>query len=177
MRMSFRIVMMLTLAGAALLTGCSKKKAKDGLAGDGATIIPEQLGGDGEFPLGSGTPFDQQGRERLTDTALAPVYFGYDSFQLAPEEVTKIERAADYLTSNDRAVVIVEGNCDERGSNEYNLSLGEQRAQSVRSYLINLGIAAERIQTRSYGEERPAAQGSGESTWSLNRRCEFALFK
>lgn len=176
MRMSFRIVMLLTVAGAALLSGCSKKKTKDGMAGDGTTIFPEPIG-DGEFSfVADSMPFDQN-RERISDTTLTPVYFGYDSFQLAPAEVTKIERAADYLTGNARAVVIVEGHCDERGSNEYNLSLGEQRAQSVRSYLINLGIATERIQTRSYGEEHPAAQGSGESVWSLNRRCEFALFK
>jgi len=107
----------------------------------------------------------------------APVYFGYDSFQLAPEEVSKIEQVAAYLNENGRTVLIVEGHCDERGSNEYNLSLGEQRALSVRTYLVNLGISADRIQSRSFGEERPAVQGTGEDAWRQNRRGEFALYE
>ena len=74
-------------------------------------------------------------------------------------------------------VLVVEGHCDERGSNEYNLSLGENRAQAIRATLVSKGIAADRIQTRSYGEEKPAAIGSGESVWSLNRRGEFSLYQ
>ena len=73
--------------------------------------------------------------------------------------------------------MVVEGNCDERGSNEYNMSLGENRALAVRSHLVNLGISADRIQTRSYGEEKPAVTGTGEEVWHLNRRCEFARFQ
>ena len=73
--------------------------------------------------------------------------------------------------------MIVEGNCDERGSNEYNLSLGEQRAISIRNYLLQLEIAPKRVQTKSYGEERPAVSGTGEAVWSKNRRGEFAVFK
>jgi peptidoglycan-associated lipoprotein len=71
----------------------------------------------------------------------------------------------------------VEGNCDERGSNEYNLALGERRALAVRAYLVNLGIDAGRIQTKSLGEERPVALGHDESSWQQNRRAEFQLFK
>ena len=72
---------------------------------------------------------------------------------------------------------MIEGNCDERGSNEYNLSLGELRAISIRDYLVSLGIAPNRVQTKSYGEEKPAVSGSGESAWSKNRRGEFAVFQ
>ena len=73
--------------------------------------------------------------------------------------------------------MIVEGNCDERGSNEYNLSLGELRAIAIRDYLVSLGIDAQRIQSKSYGEEKPAVAGQGESVWAKNRRGEFAVFQ
>ena len=74
-------------------------------------------------------------------------------------------------------MVIVEGNCDERGSNEYNLELGSLRAISIRDYLATLGISGDRVQTKSYGEEKPAVMGSDESAWSRNRRGEFAIFQ
>ena len=108
---------------------------------------------------------------------LSPVYFAFDSYVLPPSEVSKIEQVAQHLKQNANHVVVVEGNCDERGSNEYNMSLGENRALAVREYLVKLGIAADRIQTRSYGEEKPAVAGTGEEVWRLNRRDEFALFQ
>ena len=74
-------------------------------------------------------------------------------------------------------MVVVEGHCDERGSNEYNMSLGENRAIIIRNYLVQNGIAADRIQTRSYGEEKPAVMGSDESAFSRNRRGEFAIYQ
>ena len=123
-------------------------------------------------------------RARFEDTLqavqgvkFAPVYFAFDSYALPPSEVSKVEQVAQHLQQNAGHVLVVEGHCDERGSNEYNLSLGENRALAVRSYLVNLGVAADRIQTRSYGEEKPAVAGSGEEAWHLNRRGEFALFQ
>jgi len=107
----------------------------------------------------------------------SPVYFAFDSYVLPPSEVSKIEQVAQHLKSNANHVVVVEGNCDDRGSNEYNMSLGENRALAVREYLVKLGISADRIQTRSYGEEKPAVAGTGEEVWRLNRRDEFALFQ
>jgi peptidoglycan-associated lipoprotein len=105
-----------------------------------------------------------------------PVYFSYDSSQVATAERPKIEAVADYLKQNNSVAVIIEGHCDERGSNEYNLALGERRALAARSYLSGLGISSDRIQTKSYGEEKPAAPGHDESAWSANRRAEFVLY-
>ena len=123
-------------------------------------------------------PFDKNPNYmRCTDVDFAPVYFGFDASNLAPSELAKIEAVAQHLKDNADRVVIVEGNCDERGSNEYNLSLGDLRAISIRDYMATLGIAGERIQTKSYGEEKPAVAGSGEEAWSKNRRGEFAIFK
>ena len=126
----------------------------------------------------TGLPFDQDPNyARCTDVDFAPVYFGFDASQLAPAELAKIEAVAQHLKSKPNRVVIVEGNCDERGSNEYNLSLGELRAISIRDYLVTLGIDAQRIQTKSYGEEKPAVAGHDEGAWAKNRRGEFAVFQ
>jgi len=124
----------------------------------------------------TGVPFDQDPNyTRCTDVAFEPVYFGFDASNLAPAELAKIEAVATHLKQTGR-VVIVEGNCDERGSNEYNLSLGEIRAIAIRDYLVTLGVDAQVVQTKSYGEEKPAVVGSNEGAWSKNRRGEFAVF-
>jgi len=123
-------------------------------------------------------PFDQDPNyARCTDVDFAPVYFGFDASNLAQSELAKIEAVAEHLKSKPGRVVIVEGNCDERGSNEYNLSLGELRAIAVRDYLVQNGIDADRVQVKSYGEEKPAVSGQGEAVWSKNRRGEFAVFQ
>ncbi|MDK2857124.1 MAG: peptidoglycan-associated lipoprotein [Verrucomicrobiota bacterium] len=106
----------------------------------------------------------------------SPVYFAYDSSQVSATERSKVESIANYLKQNNSATVIIEGHCDERGSREYNLALGERRALAVRTYLIDLGISAERIQTKSYGEEKPANPGHDEAAWTANRRAEFVLY-
>ena len=122
--------------------------------------------------------FDQDPNyTRCTDVDFAPVYFAFDASNLKDSELAKIEAVAQHLQANPTRVVMVEGNCDERGSNEYNLTLGELRAGSVRDYLLRLGIAENRVQTKSYGEEKPAVAGSGESVWAKNRRGEFAIFQ
>ncbi len=124
----------------------------------------------------TGTPFDQDPNYvRCTDVDFAPVYFGFDASNLQPSELAKIEAVAAHLKQTGR-VVIVEGNCDERGSNEYNLSLGELRAIAIRDYLVTLGVKVESVQTKSYGEEKPAVVGANEAAWSKNRRGEFAVY-
>jgi len=124
----------------------------------------------------TGVPFDKDPNyTRCTDVAFEPVYFGFDASNLAPAELAKIEAVATHLKQTGR-VVIVEGNCDERGSNEYNLSLGEIRAIAIRDYLVTLGVDAQFVQTKSYGEEKPAVVGANEGAWSKNRRGEFAVF-
>ena len=145
-------------------------------AGAGVSDIDTVLGQDGK--PATELKFDQDPNYmRCTDVDFAPVYFAFDASNLKDSELAKIEAVAQHLQANPTRVVMVEGNCDERGSNEYNLTLGELRAGSVRDYLLRLGIAAERVQTKSYGEEKPAVAGSGESVWSKNRRGEFAIYQ
>jgi len=108
---------------------------------------------------------------------ISPVYFAFDSYRVAPGEMVKIQMAAEHLRSNPRDVAVVEGHTDERGSREYNLALGERRALAVRETLVGLGVSPDRIQTLSFGQENPAASGSGEAVWSLNRRVEFNILR
>jgi len=101
------------------------------------------------------------------------IYFAFDSAALTAESRSSIEHNAGILKDNESVRVLIEGHCDERGTIEYNLALGERRALAARNYLINLGIDPDRIATISYGEERPVDQGHDEEAWSKNRRDEF----
>ena len=103
------------------------------------------------------------------------VHFAYDSSAVRTSEKSKVSSVADYLKSNQRDAVRVEGHCDERGTEEYNRSLGERRALALREELIRLGIDSTRVDTLSYGEDRPVASGHDESAWRQNRRGEFIL--
>ncbi len=98
------------------------------------------------------------------------VYFGYDADALMANESSKLDKVAGYMEQQPELGLIVEGHCDQRGTEEYNRALGERRANAIRSYLNGRGIADSRIKTISFGEDKPAVDGSGESVWSQNRR-------
>ena len=164
-------------------TGCKTKKAnvpntRQGGDTFGGQDVAGQFSDTDVAMVGSGEAgFDESGRLNADEAKLEPVYFMYDNYQLVPSELAKIDAAAAFLNAHSEAMVVVEGHCDERGTTEYNLSLGEYRAQAVRTYLINAGIAADRVQTASYGEEKPAVEGHDESAWRYNRRAEFAFYR
>jgi peptidoglycan-associated lipoprotein len=107
------------------------------------------------------------------DRGLEVVYFDYNSFALRQDALAALDRNAGKLSQYPNTVIQIEGHCDDRGTQEYNLALGEKRALTTREHLIKLGIPADRIITISYGEEMPAVQGSNEAAWAQNRRCEF----
>jgi peptidoglycan-associated lipoprotein len=106
---------------------------------------------------------------------LSDIFFAYDQSFLSEEAQSILERNAGWLRSHSEPQILVEGHCDERGSVEYNLALGERRAQSVKDYLINMGIGKDRLYTISYGKERPFAFGHTEEAWAQNRRAHFLL--
>jgi peptidoglycan-associated lipoprotein len=99
------------------------------------------------------------------------VFFDRDSAQIGPEGVKTLERQADWLKRYPNITVTIEGHCDERGTREYNLALGNRRAHAVKQALAAVGIAAKRVTTISYGKERPAVAGSDEAAWAQNRRA------
>ena len=170
-------------------SGCKYSSVNDGRKGgsgdgigaaQGSDIATSGLDGLQEGDLsGVGVgerPFEEY-CTRCTDVDFAPVYFGFDSTVVPQGEIAKIDAVAQHLESHGDRVVVVEGNCDERGSNEYNMALGENRSGIIRNYLVQSGIDASRIQTRSYGEEKPAVDGHDESAWALNRRGDFAVYQ
>ena len=103
------------------------------------------------------------------------VQFEFDSAKLSMEAQEILRRKAEWLEENPRAKVIIEGHCDERGTNEYNLALGDRRAFSSKSFLVDLGISGSRLTTVSYGEERPLDLGADEDAWAKNRRAHFVI--
>ncbi len=115
------------------------------------------------------------GREGERAAALKRVHFGFDKWNITPEAARVLDANARWLREHPGLHVRVEGHTDERGTSEYNLSLGERRAKSVRAYLLQGGVGPERIETVSYGEEVPLADGANERAWALNRRAEFAV--
>jgi peptidoglycan-associated lipoprotein len=106
---------------------------------------------------------------------LVPVYFDYDRSELREDARSSLQRNAAFMKAHPQFVVTIEGHCDERGTIEYNLDLGQLRASSVRAYLSGLGVQRQQLQTVSYGREKPFCAGSGEACWSSNRRAHFAI--
>ncbi|MDX1763580.1 MAG: peptidoglycan-associated lipoprotein Pal [bacterium] len=106
---------------------------------------------------------------------LEDVYFNYDRFDLTPESREILADNATWLENNPGSVVQIEGHCDDRGSNEYNIALGDRRAKSVLNYLVTLGISSSRLSTISYGEEKPQCFSATEECWAQNRRAHFSL--
>lgn len=105
----------------------------------------------------------------------SPIYFGFDSDQLTPDSQQTLRQMADYLKAHPEAVLTVEGHCDETGSSEYNLALGDRRARAARDYLKALGVDDTRLKSISYGEEKPAMAGSDDAAHEKNRRGQFDL--
>lgn len=107
--------------------------------------------------------------------ALSTVHFDFDRYFIRNEDRPLLERNAGWLKKNPSAKVRIEGHADERGDNEYNLALGDRRADSTKRFLVDMGIGEDRLPTISYGEERPVAKGNNDDAWSRNRRAEFRV--
>ncbi len=103
------------------------------------------------------------------------IYFDFDKYDLRTDARTTLDRKASFLNQNSSVRVQVEGHCDERGTNEYNMALGERRANAAKQYLTTAGISAGRLSTISYGEERPLDPGHTEAAWARNRRAHFVI--
>ncbi len=111
----------------------------------------------------------------LKETQLQTVYFAFDKFNLTSDAKSALDHNYDLLMEFTDAIIKIEGHCDERGTVEYNLSLGEKRAMSALEYLLGRGVPDNRLSTISYGKERPTNPGSNEDAWKQNRRCEFRI--
>ena len=164
--------LMLVLMSGLVLAGCPKKPSTLPDASN-----PEQAGATtettGESDVGSSAMSDEQKARAAAMQAGTIVYFDYDRAEIKPEYVAIVTAHAKYLNGGADRKVRLEGHSDERGSREYNIGLGERRAQAVRRALMLQGVTEAQITTVSYGEERPAVQGSDEAAYSKNRRVEL----
>ena len=149
------------------LSACSKKDVKEDEAAFNAT--------------GSGLPAESAGTVGagesggVSSSELQTVYFAFDSYKLAGDSRAILKKSAAWMKDNAAASLQIEGHCDERGTTEYNLALGERRANTVKDYMTRLGVAASRVSVISYGKERPSDAGHDESAWAKNRRASFVV--
>ena len=148
------------------LTGCSKKSSDTSAQMTESTGAAESLENE-----------DTGIMEGRTSGPMVPVYFAFDSSKVEGEQVQRIETNADFIKKNPSISIRIEGNCDPRGTQEYNLALGERRAQAAKSNLINLGVKAKQLSTVSFGEEKLLLFGHDEISWAQNRRDDFVIVK
>jgi peptidoglycan-associated lipoprotein len=165
------------------ITACQKKEiaseAGYGGPGSGAGLGAAGRKGIGEQDLGSAAGRPGAGAAIGASERSAfeneDIFFAYDSSSISPQAQDILRKKAAFLKANPNVKVTVEGHCDDRGTNEYNLALGEARARSARAFLVDLGIPTARLATISYGEERPIAKGQSEDAWAKNRRAHFVI--
>jgi peptidoglycan-associated lipoprotein len=160
-KMISRFTGALTLSVAIALIGCSS--TPDASDGDGTNTGSEFR----EAPAPAPPP--QQSKMLDFQT----VYFDYDSFEIRSDARPALQANAGKMTEGVGGTITIEGHCDERGSAEYNLALGEKRANAVKRYLVDLGVPSSKLSVVSYGEDRPSVQGHDESAWRYNRRADF----
>ncbi|MBU6402215.1 MAG: OmpA family protein [Verrucomicrobia bacterium] len=139
----------------------------------------------GESPLAkTGSGIELPNADKFANAEAHPeilkddsVYFDFDRSDVKSSERSKVEAVGSYMKDNAKDLLRIEGNCDERGTEEYNRALGERRALALREYLVNLGISADRITTLSYGKDKPVDPGHNDAAWAKNRRGDFVVLK
>ncbi|HUU45712.1 MAG TPA: peptidoglycan-associated lipoprotein Pal [Acidobacteriota bacterium] len=165
------VLVMIALALVAAGCGGGKQQAELEESGAGSATWTQDDGS-------TGADADRADREAPTSTDIVEydfntIYFDFDKYNLRADAREALDRNAELMRANPDLKIVIEGHCDERGTDEYNLALGERRAKAARDYLTRLGIDAARITVISYGEERPVSLGHDEGSWRLNRRGEF----
>ena len=171
-----RFSLVTTFAAALLLAACStpseEASTTSGSGSSGTGTTSQSSSGDTGSTIARPAPGSQ---EYLTVEVGDREYFDYDMYNIRADQRDTVEALAAWLDTNPSVTLSIEGHCDERGTREYNLALGERRANSVRDYLVALGINPARLSTVSFGEERPAVLGSNDSAWAQNRRGVFVV--
>ena len=169
MKRSSRMLVFFCVAMLLSVSGCDKKQVKTegGLAGAQDAALKGQDIALEDTNLNFVEPTDK--------VTFAEIFFDYDSSNIREKAKGTLANVSKWMNNNASKHLLIEGHCDERGTREYNLALGEQRALSVRRYLTGLGIDPKKLHTISYGEERPAAKGHSESSWGKNRRAHFLI--
>jgi peptidoglycan-associated lipoprotein len=155
------------------IVGCATTPPPSEMETVSQADMSQQADAKGAASTGGDTMKSETMPSHVDMAAMENIYFDFDQFTLSADARKTLADNAEYLKANSNIQVVVEGHCDERGSDEYNLALGESRALAAKNYLVSLGISAKRLSVISYGEEKPAAMGSNEDAWAKNRRSEF----
>lgn len=185
MKFKWTLPLLLAFVLLALSVGC-KKDAPDAPPAPAPSPVapepePEEIKEPPAPPVVDKTPDPLDGEIMQADASargdglLGDVYFEFDKYDLMDEARGRLSKNAEFLKEYSKFIVTIQGHCDERGTNDYNIALGDRRANAAREYLVSLGISDSRIKTLSYGEERPVCTQSDEGCWSRNRRGEFHL--
>jgi peptidoglycan-associated lipoprotein len=171
----FLLILFVTISVATV--GCGRKNvgaAGSDMSADGSSDGSDQSGGDGSADGAGGDSGGADGSSASgAASSLNPVYFNFDQATLSSSARQTLADHYEVMKSLNGSKFIIEGHCDSRGTEEYNLALGDQRARAIRDYLVNLGLSSSALSIISYGEERPSVSGENESAWSQNRRGEF----
>ena len=167
---SFVLNVFFVFLASLMFGGCAQKTVDAPEVSDPAAMGPSES-------LESEVSATDNIMEGRTSGPMLPVYFDFDSSTIQSDQVERIETNADFMKQNPGVKVRIEGNCDPRGTKEYNLALGERRAQSAMKYLVNLGVDESRLSTVSWGEEKLLLYGHDEISWAQNRRDDFVNVK
>ncbi len=159
-------------SGAVGSTGSAMSPAS--VAGPAAASSSSSTSGGGMSRAATATARPQPGTFRAT-TDLKDIHFDFDKYEIRPADAKTLDANAAWLKGNASMLVLIEGHCDERGTNEYNISLGERRAKATMNYLISQGVAQSRVSIISYGEERPVCTDHNEACWAKNRHAHFLV--
>ena len=165
--MRFKILGLLAVV--ALIAACETAPDESATTSGAGTSLTERPGADPAKPQGTAALSGSQ--EDLVANVGDRVFFEFDKYSIKPEARQILVMQAAWMKKFPSLIFTIEGHCDERGTREYNLALGERRANSVKDYLVALGVNPNRLKTLSYGKERPVALGSNEQAWSQNRRA------
>ena len=171
-KMWLMIALLLVIPGLLFAVGCQKKTVTQAKA-PAPAAAPAPAPAPAKAPEKAPAPVTPAGISAMI--MQEDIYFDFDRSTLTPSAQDNLMRKAAWLRANSDAIVTIEGHCDERGTNEYNLALGDRRADSAKAFLVDLGIAASRLTTISYGEERPVCTQSNEECWAKNRRGNFVV--
>ena len=170
----FLVMITLVLSVALTFSSCAKKVGTSDGAGEKKAVAKKQSAVDQAASQKAAAAAKAEA-ELKEFAAIGDVYFDYDQATIRPEGKKALEKYSKWLAAHPQYVVKIEGNCDERGTVEYNMALGEKRANSAMKYLMTLGTEKERLSSVSYGKERPVDPGHNESAWSKNRRDHFVI--
>ena len=178
------LIVMSLVISTALIAGCAKRPATTAASAPAPTGTAATTGSTGgatqvtpppatAAPQAPATTARPSPKEFTAIPELKPIYFDFDKYDIRPNDAKTLDANAAWLKTNANNLILIEGHCDERGTNEYNLALGEKRAKAAMNYLVAQGIQANRITIISYGKERPVCTEKTEACWAQNRRDNF----